>query len=73
MSSDRSRNNLLGSPHEGDDRSIRRLAGIDVEKLDAFDTLDLRCDLFNKGLVVPFAEVGYTFNELLFHSLEVLQ
>ena len=49
------------------DRAVCRRSGINVEQLDAVNTLDLVGDLPDNGHIAAFAKIGDTFDQL-FHN-----
>ncbi len=60
----------LGRSDERDDRAVGRLAGIDVQHLDATRTFDGRDDPPDRLLIAPLAEIGDALNDSLLHSYD---
>ena len=57
----------LGFSDEGYDRTVRRLARIDIEHLHASGRLDRRNDLPDHLLVASLAEIGDALHDSFFH------
>jgi len=60
-------NHIFRLPHEGHDRAVRRLAGIDFQQLDAGDGRNGSRDGVDDRPVTAFAEVGYALDDF-FHG-----
>ena len=61
----------LGLADESYDRTVGRLARVDVEQFDALDGFDRRRDLPDDVLVAALAEIGHAFYDTFFHIFSV--